>query len=136
MKKLLVGLVAGLLTVASAHAAMEAKAFSVTPAGGGATNTAAYVIRGEIQAIRIQVATASTGSVQVTDAHGQTFFTKADMDTTATYPVRQLAVTSAGAAMVSNAVPFAAASLVTARVINHADTAKTNAYTITVIYRP
>lgn len=96
MKKVLAGLVAFLATSVALFANMENREFSCTVIGAQ-TNAVTYVLRGELEAIKVDVTAPSTGTVTVTSEQ-LTLFSKASIAADATFLPRAAVHTTAGVA--------------------------------------
>lgn len=132
MKKMLIGLL-GVLACGSVMAAADSRDFSCSVASVS-TGTASYVVRGDIEAVRVIVPAGATGTVTLATAN-ETVFTKSDMTASATFYPRLKVNTSAGGTNLTEGVTdkYVSAGLLTATVVNSASLI-TNTYTVRVIY--
>jgi hypothetical protein len=141
MKKLMMS---GLAVVAGgmvAIAEMDSHTFDVSVIGT-ATNASAVVLRGELKSVKVDVAANATGTVSIATAES-TVFSKTGIAADATYFPLAAAHTTAGVAATfvggtnntANAwlVNQPLAGLVTVSVIG--ESAGTNAYAVTVVYK-
>ena len=119
---------------------MDDKVFNVSVIAT-ATNSASYVLRGELQGVHVDVPAGATGTVTVASSQ-MTLFTKSAIAADAYFPVRIPVYSTAGAALTvvdagsnTNAVVdrAAMAGAITATVIGTGTA--TNAYKVTLIYK-
>jgi len=96
MKKALTGLAAFMATSVALFASMEDRDFSCTVIGTQ-TNAVTYVLRGELEAIKVDVTAPSTGTVTVVSDE-LTLFSKASIAADATFLPRAATHTTAGIA--------------------------------------
>jgi hypothetical protein len=96
MKKALTGLVAFMATSVALFASMQDREFSCTVVGAG-TNAVTYVLRGELEAIKVDVTAPSTSTVTVASDQ-LTLFSKASIAADATFLPRAAIQTTAGVA--------------------------------------
>ena len=131
MKKLIAFALAGLVA-GSALAGLDYKDYSVTVTNTGA-NSAVYVIRGEIQAVRVVVPATHTCQVAVVSAEN-TILSKSGITSSSTFTPRILTDSTAGASS-TNAIygQIATAGAVTTTVTGASS--GTNTYTVRVIYK-
>jgi len=100
MKKI-AALVLGALIVAPAYAGMDDVVYTLPVIGSAAssTNSATYVVRGQIEGIYVDFTTGCTGTVTVASDRGQTIFSKATITTDTAYYPRTPVQNYAGTAM-------------------------------------
>jgi hypothetical protein len=110
MKKAGLTILALLACGITALGSMDDKLFTVAVTGT-ATNTASYVLRGELEAVHVDIPTAATGTVTVTTSE-TTLFTKASITADAVYYPRVAVHTTAGAAATFNAYSGATSNIV------------------------
>ena len=94
MKKFLVILSIAVMAALPLFAEMDSRTYTLQ-AIAGATNTGAYVIRGELEAVKVDCVGTSTGTVTVTTAE-LTAFSKATIVSDATFLPRAATHTTAG----------------------------------------
>lgn len=147
MKKIAIGAMLFVALGVAAHAQMNDVAYNLTVVGTG-TNSAGYVLRGELEAIHVDVVGTTTGTVTVTSNDGRTLFTKASIAADATYlPVAALHTTAGAAAtfntysqtgMVANAQAWYGkqpmAGKITVTLIGEDGATVTNNTIVTLIY--
>jgi hypothetical protein len=137
MKKAMACLAAFMATSVALFAGMEDRDFDFSVVGTG-TGTVTYVLRGELQAVRVDFAAARTGTVTVASEE-LTLFSKATIAADATFLPRAVSHDSGGVVL-TNAVyggyvapPMAGPITVT--VVGEDGMARTNAAKITLIYK-
>lgn len=102
MKKIMAiiaALAAGVMIAAPSFAGMDTVVYNLSAIGvtTAATNSATYVVRGEIESIYVDVGTATTGTLTIADSYG-TIFTKS-VSSDAQYFPRVAGQTTAGTAL-------------------------------------
>lgn len=138
-----------LLTIAGiASAQMDNFTLSATlvkGTGASSTGTVTQVVRGEVQAVAVDIVANTTNIVTITDAHGTIFSKTCTAD--AIYPLLYPAYGSTAAALtwdagVTNGItynpiytPRAVAGAVTIKAVGDAGALTTNAITVTLIYK-
>jgi hypothetical protein len=134
MKKMLIGLAAVLASGSVVLAAADSRDFTCNVTSIS-TGTASYVVRGDIEAVRVIVPTGGTGTVTLATAN-ETVFTKADITASTTFYPRLKVNTSAGGTNLVEAVTdkYVSAGTLTATVVNSATTLTNQNYTIRVIF--
>jgi hypothetical protein len=142
MKKMIVFLSLIAIAAVSAFAEMDSRVYTLQ-AIAAATNSANYVIRGELEAIKVDCVGTSTGTVTVTTAE-LTAFNKATIAADATFLPRIATHTTAGAAATFvggtndtantwyGKVPLS--GVVTVRYIGESAASTTNNVVVTLIY--
>jgi hypothetical protein len=137
MKKVLAGLAAFVATSVALFAGMEDREFACTVIGT-ATNTVTYVLRGELQAVQVDMTTPSTCTVTVASDE-LTLFSKASITADATYLPRVATHDNAGTVITNasfggyDAPPMAGPITVT--VVGQDAGGRTNAAKVTLVYK-
>lgn len=140
MKKFIL-MICAVVCAVSAQASMDSETFTLQ-AIAAATNSRTLVIRGELEAIKVDVVGTTTGTVTVTTAE-LTAFNKATITADATYLPRYQISTTAGVAITdskTNDVPAAIygkipmAGDVTVRLIGES-AVTTNNMIVTLVYK-
>jgi hypothetical protein len=131
MKKILVVMLAVVALAGVAVGDMDDKLYDLT-AVGARTNSAAYVLRGRLEAVHIDVTAPATSTVTVAAEDGRTLFTKADIAADAVYLPRAQGHTTAGVALAYDTYATTYAVTMTTNTVityNH-DSSVTNSNTV------
>jgi len=143
MKKFFVFLGLAVLAVAPSYAVMDSQTFTLQ-AIATATNSRTLVLRGELEAVKVDVVGVSTGSINVATAE-LTAFNKTAIGADATFLPRSATHTTAGVAATfvggtndtANTVyaKIPLAGEVTVRLIGETAAATTNNMIVTLVYK-
>jgi hypothetical protein len=109
MKKILAVMLAVVALAGVAVGDMDDKLYDLT-AVGARTNSAAYVLRGRLEAVHIDVTAPATSTVTVASEDGRTLFTKSGIAADAVYLPVAATHTTAGAAATFNVYSNTAAT--------------------------
>jgi len=135
MKKL-IALLAVALCAGSAFAQMDDATFSLSSITTN-SDSASYVLRGEIEAINVIIPAGKTATVAVATSEATVFSASLTSSTDGIFYPRAQVTTTDGTASLTNAVltKFVAAGTVTATVTPGVGATGTNSYTVKVIYK-